>query len=225
MPCAEHVVPHEDLPARPGTGADTNGRYLDRLGDILTQLTRDRFQYDGKGASLFECVCGSNKGLGGCDRASLYAVAREGGGSLGEETNVCHDGYPDLGECGHVWDEFLSAFEFDSFDVALLDHPHGCADGIARAGSVSTKGHVGDEQGCGGAARDGPAVMEHLVEGETGGGGVAEADLGEGIADEGDIDGVGRAGAGGGEIVGCEDGDGGIGGAEFGEACDGGFFG
>ena len=138
---------------------------------------------------------------------------------------MCHDGYPDLGECGHVRNEFLPAFEFDSFDVALLDHPHGCADGVLRAGGVGAKGHVGDEQGGGGAARDGAAVMEHFIEGETGGGGVAEADLGEGVADEGDVDGVGRAGAGGGEVVGGEDGDGRPGGTEVGETGNSGFFG
>lgn len=119
-----------------------------------------------------------------------------------------HDGYSDAGKCGHVRYDFLTAFEFDGFDVALLDYPDCCMDGITRAGCVGAKGHVGDEQRGGGAARDGTAVMEHFIEGEPGCGGVAEADLGEGIADKGDVDGVGRASTGGGEIVGCEDGDG-----------------
>lgn len=136
-----------------------------------------------------------------------------------------HDGNADLGECGDVWGDFLAALEFDGVDVALLDDAYGCAHGILGTGCVGAKGHVGDEQGGGCAACDGAAMMEHFVEGETGCGGVAETDLGEGVANEGDVDGVGGAGASGGEVVGCEDGDGGVCGAEVGEARDGGFLG
>lgn len=102
-----------------------------------------------------------------------------------------HDGYADLGECGHVRDEFFAAFEFNGFDVALSDHAHSCADGVLRAWSVGAEGHVGDEEWGGGAARDGAAVMEHFVKGETGGGGVAEAYLCKGVADDDDIHWVG----------------------------------
>ena len=221
MPSAEHVVPDEHLSARTGTGADADGRYVEGTGDVLAEEVREGFEHDGKGARVFEGQCGAHEGMGGCGGASLYAVAREGGGSLGEEADVRHDGDADLGECGDVWDEFLAALEFDGFGAAFLDDAHGCADGVVGAGCVGAKGHVGDEEGCCGAACDGAAVVEHLVEGETGGGGVAEGDLGEGVADEGDVDGVGGAGAGGGEVVGGEDGDGHFGGAELGDACDG----
>ena len=225
MPSAEHVVPDKHLTAGCGTRADADGRYLERAGDVLAEQTGHGFEHDGKGACVFEGLCGSHESVGGCGGASLYAIAGEGGGSLGEETDVCHDGYADLGECGDVWDEFLAAFEFDGLGVAFLDHAHGCADGIVGAGCVGAKGHVGDEEGCRGAAGDGAAVVEHFVEGETGCGGVPEADLGEGVADEGDVDGVGGAGAGGGEVVCGEHGDGDFGGAELGNACDGGLFG
>lgn len=77
MPGAEHVVPHEDLPVRPGTGSDPDGGYLDRAGDVLTELTRHGFQHDGEGAGLFERQCGAYQGLGGCGGATLHTVPRK----------------------------------------------------------------------------------------------------------------------------------------------------
>lgn len=43
MPCAEHIVPHEHLPVRPGTSADADSRYLDLASDVLAQQTGHGF--------------------------------------------------------------------------------------------------------------------------------------------------------------------------------------
>lgn len=58
---------------------------------------------------------------------------------------------------------------------------------------ICAEGEVGDEEGfgrvwMGETAGDGSAVMDHFVEGEEGCRGETEGDLGEGVADEADVD-------------------------------------
>lgn len=220
MPGTEHIIPHENLTAGPRTRTNANGRNGEGASDVLAELTGHGFEHDGKCACVFECPCGSDEGIGGCGGAALHAVAREGGGALWEEANVGHDGYAHVGESGDVWGEFLAALELYGLDVALLDDANGGTDCVGGAGSVGAKGHVGDEEGCGRTASDCAAVVEHLVKGEMCGRGIAETDLGERVADEGDVDGVGGAGACGGKVVRGEDRDRDMLGAQFADARD-----
>lgn len=50
---SEHVMRYEDLAVAVGAGADADGGDVDRPGDQGADLSRDTFDNEGKGASLF----------------------------------------------------------------------------------------------------------------------------------------------------------------------------
>jgi hypothetical protein len=52
----EQVVPDEYLTVARWSGADTNRRDLQRIGDSRRNRRRNRFEHDSKAAGAFECA-------------------------------------------------------------------------------------------------------------------------------------------------------------------------
>ena len=77
-----------------------------------------------------------------------------------------------------------SALELDGGGSALLQQSTGVAHGLGDADLVRQERHVGHDERTRGAARDGPAVMEHVVERHGERVLVTEHDHADRIADE-----------------------------------------
>src|SRR2546430_16036020 len=80
----------------------------------LFRSRRDELQYDGKGARLLQRLGIGLESLGGFLVASLHAVAAQRVHRLGGETQVAHDGYPDVHERPHRLRHRGSTFELHS---------------------------------------------------------------------------------------------------------------
>jgi hypothetical protein len=184
-PGPHDVVPDEHLAARRGASADPDRRHAELLRDVLGELPRDGLEDDRERAGGLHGARVADERGGAVRIARLDAVAGERDVALGQEADVAHDGDADLGEAADGARDLGAALELDGLDgAALAEDAHGGAHGVGRAGVVRAEGHVGDEQRRARAARDGAAVVQHLVERERGGGGEAEADLRERVADE-----------------------------------------
>ena len=124
---------------------------------------------------------------------------------------MADDGDLGLGDAGHDGGAGGAALELDGLRAGLFDEADGIGDSVVPGGVIAAEGHVGDEKGAGETAADGAGVMEHLVDGDGEGVGVAEDGHGEGVADEDEVDAGGVEQARGGVVVGGERGDGGAG--------------
>lgn len=186
-PRAQSIVTHENLTRARRARADPNSRNVEFAGDVACEGVGNGFEDDGERAGGLESAGIGQESERRVCVAALDAVARKRGVSLGEKTDVRHDGDPEGSEPADDGDDLASPLELHRFHPALLHEPHGVANAVLGRW-VRPKRHVGDEERRGGPARDGLAVVDHLGERKAGRRGIPEAHLGETIADEADVD-------------------------------------
>lgn len=184
---SQHVELHQYLSIGAGSCSNSNRRNLESLRHPSTKARGDSFDEEGEGSR-------SLKGLGvlpDFERTgyslSLNAETTESGLTLRGEANVGHDGDSARSKALNEGHEFFASFQLDGVHVTLLNHPHGVLDTIL-GGVIGPERQVGEKEGRMTAPSDRATMIQHLVEGEGGGGSVTACDHGERVAYESNVD-------------------------------------
>src|SRR5215203_3336371 len=198
----QEVVEDEHLTVGPGAGADPNRRHLELLDDLVADRRGSRLDHDREAADrlqregVLELL---DRTLG---RLALGFVAAEGGGGLGGEADVAHHRDAGVDDRPGALDDDAAGLELDRLATGLLDQALGAADRFLVARLVAAHRHVADHQRRLQAAADGFAEHHHLVHRDHLGPGIAEDNVGGGIADEDDVDAGGLGHGGRGVVIG-----------------------
>jgi hypothetical protein len=120
------------LTASAWTCTNTNGRYVQSIGDVRSKLMWDSFEDDRKRACTLDGQGSMQDTLGRRPVLSLDFVSRQGGVTLRKQPDMTHDGYAHGGEPAHTFNDLGTAFQFYAFYVSILDEFYGVANGVLR---------------------------------------------------------------------------------------------
>ncbi len=205
---AQEILEDHDLAMAGRAGADADERDARGLEDADGDLVRHGLDQEHLATGLLEGDCV------GDDRVSAIAGAARGGvaagdrDALGFAAHVAADG--DAG-ADHALDEpgkGCVSFELDDVGKALADEATGVAHGVIGRGLVGHEGHVAHDQSFGGPTFDPGGEREQDAQVDVDSAGVAEDDLGGGVAHEQDVDAGTLQPAGGGGVVAGDAGEG-----------------
>ena len=181
---AEHVVADEHLSIAPRTGADADGRDVDRIADLRCDVGRHRLEHDGIGARLLQRDRVGDDALGRRVAFALHLETAQRMHRLRRETDVTHHRNAGADDAHHVLGNVLPALELDAFGHAFFDELAGVLERLDRRHLKAHERHVADHVRVLGAAGDGACVITDLIERDRDGALMTLHHHAEGVADE-----------------------------------------
>ncbi len=184
----DEVVEDEDLTIAVRSGADANGGDTNLGGDASRDFPRHTFEDQQDSPSSFEGVRVMKEGIDGGNGLALHFIAAHFVDGLGREPEVADD--RDLGG-GEPLDQFGAAgtaLDFDGLGAGLFDKADGVGHALSELEMVRAPGHVGGNDGVTHGPADGASVVQHFLDRDGQSVFVAEDHLGEGIADQDQVD-------------------------------------
>ena len=185
---AEEIMGDEDLAITGVAGADADGGDFEFVGELAGEVAWDTFEDDGEDAGVLEGESFSADGISGLWGAGLDFVAAELEDGLRFEADMAEDRDVRADDFFDGGNDIQAALDFDTVGAGFFDEAAGITQGVVRRDFVGEEGHIGDDGEGTGAAHDHAGVIDHLVHGDGECGAVAGDDIGEGIADEKEIE-------------------------------------
>lgn len=187
---AKEIVRDEDLAIAAVAGTDADRGDFKFLCELAGERAGNTFEHDGEDAGILKGEGFFADGFSGLRGAGLNFVAAELEDGLRFKADVSEDGDVSADDFVHGGDDIHAAFDFNAIGAGFFDEAAGVTDSIFRGNFVGKEGHVSDNREGAGAADDHAGVIDHFIEGDGQGGAVAGDDVGEGIADEEEIEGA-----------------------------------
>ena len=185
---AEQIGADEHLAVAIRTGADADGRHVERRGDLRGELRGNRFEHDGKRAGILQRERIVEDELRLARIASALPIAALLIDRLRQHPEMPHHRNADIDEPPHDLDDRLPAFDFHRGRARVFQQASRVAHRFGRRDLIGQKRHVGDDERLLRAAHDRGGVMNHHVERHRQGRVVSEHRRRDRIADEQHVD-------------------------------------